>query len=163
MKRYARIEDIYILEIIEPMVNEIDEEIDINDRFHPDFVATLKEIPTGEDVKVGRTFVNGAFAAPIPVTLTADEIRANYEGAAQVMLDRFANSWGYDTIARAVGYVNSKSAKYKAEGQALSDWRDDVWTASETIDEAVEAGGPPPVDVNAFLAMLPAPPARPQV
>jgi len=163
MKRYARIDGISVVEIIEPMVDANDKEIDISTRFHPDFVATLREIPNGQNVRIGWTCVSSTFAEPEPVTLTPDEIRINYEAAAQVMLDEFAKTWGYDSCERMISYIGSANAQWDAEGRAGRQYRDDVWSAAHSIDVAVTGGAEPPANEAEFLAMLPTPPTRPTV
>jgi hypothetical protein len=161
MKTYARIDDGAVVEIIEPMTDNDGHEIQIENRFTAVTVSSLAVIPDGYDVQQGWTFVNGVFAAPVPVTPTADQIRASYEAAAQGMIDSFAKTWGYDSLERAAGYRGDPNPKYDAEATALFQWRSAVWTKSEQIDEAVRAGGAPPVDVSAYLAMLPSPPTKP--
>lgn len=161
MKTYARMEGNTAAEIIPPMADDDGNEIPIEDRFHSEIVATLLDVTDVEGIAPGWVRNGSSFSAPAPSIPTADDIRASYEAAAQAMLDSFAKTWGYDSLGRAATYANSKSAKYKAECDALSGWRDDVWTASESIDAAVRNGAEPPADVDAFLEMLPPPPERP--
>lgn len=81
---------------------------------------------------------------------------ATYNAAAQNLLDTTAQSWGYDNIISAVSYMTSNSPQYSADGTALSNWRDAVWTKAYTIE-----AGTLPATVNDFLVQLPAAPARP--
>jgi hypothetical protein len=67
MKTYARIESDQVVEIVVPMTDADDNEIPIEERFHPEIVATLVDITARPDVQVGWTYSNGAFAAPEPV------------------------------------------------------------------------------------------------
>ncbi|WP_125902736.1 hypothetical protein [Burkholderia multivorans] len=62
MKTYARIADGMVAEIIRPMADEDGNEIPIDQRFHPDLVATFVDItdmspqPSERDLYDGETF-----------------------------------------------------------------------------------------------------------
>ena len=79
-----------------------------------------------------------------------------FNNAAQHQIDEVAQSWGYDNMISAVSYVGSNNPQYAADGTALSNWRDAVWTKAYTIE-----AGTLPATVNDFLIQLPAAPARP--
>jgi len=54
-------------------------EVPISERFHPDFVATLVEIPAGVEVQEGYVYDNGQFSAPppyVPPPMSAAEVKA---------------------------------------------------------------------------------------
>ncbi len=68
MKTYARIEGDTVVEIIPPVVID-GEEIAVDRRYHPDFVATLVAVPAGATVAAGDKYVGGQFVLP-PVTPT---------------------------------------------------------------------------------------------
>lgn len=82
MKTYARIEDTVVVELIPSL--EIDgEEISIDRRYHPDFVATLVQVPEGAVVQEGDSYVDGQFGPPPPVVvppMTAEQARAQRDG-----------------------------------------------------------------------------------
>lgn len=63
MKTYARIDGDTVVEFILPVVIE-GEEIAIDRRYHPDFVATLVVVPAGAAVAVGDSYVGGQFGPP---------------------------------------------------------------------------------------------------
>jgi len=68
-----------------------------------------------------------------------------------------AQSWGYDSIESAVSYVTSSNAQYVKEAQAMSKWRDQVWAWAIPALASVQ----PNTTVGAFLATIPAVPAKP--
>jgi hypothetical protein len=83
------------------------------------------------------------------------------EVAAQAVLDAGALAWGFDSLVSAASYVTSKNAQRRADAIALVDWRDDLWDASAAIKSSVIAGTQSaPASIAAFLAALPAQPAR---
>jgi len=93
---------------------------------------------------------------------TPEQMRKMCSDAIDQHLDAFAQAWGYKTLERAAGYANSTNPKFKAEANALVAWRDAVWEFSEQMDAAILAGiQPAPESVEAFIATLPAAPARP--
>jgi hypothetical protein len=68
-----------------------------------------------------------------------------------------AQSWGYDSIESGVSYVTSSNAQYVKEAQVMSKWRDDVWAWAIPRLASVA----PNTTVGAFLATMPAMPAKP--
>jgi len=56
-----------VAEIILPVVDENDQEIPIELRFHPDIVATLVDVTSVAGIEQGWTYSNGTFSAPAPV------------------------------------------------------------------------------------------------
>jgi hypothetical protein len=88
----------------------------------------------------------------------APEILAAARAAAvaqvQARLDAHAQSWGYDSALSACSYAGSKKARFRAEAQAIMDWRDDTWAAVDANQNTVTSA-------EELLALLPAPPARP--
>ena len=60
--------------------------------------------------------------------------------AIQKHLDDKARERNYDGILSACSYATSTNLKFKAEGQALVEWRDLVWAACYSIQEQVLAG-----------------------
>jgi hypothetical protein len=112
----------------------------------------------------GYTIVNGALVPPAPPT--AAQVQAiqfaGFEQAVQVALDTFARTWGYTSIVSAASYAASTVAQYKAEATALITWRDAMWQAVASTEAAITAGTTPaPTTPAAFVALMPAAPARP--
>lgn len=81
--------------------------------------------------------------------------------AIQAVLDRHAQAWGYDSIFTGSTYAVSRKPKWRAEGQALADWRDDVWDKGYEIMAEVQAGRRSITSIPDLLALLPAAPDRP--
>lgn len=112
---------------------------------------------------VGKIIKADAEGKPVAVTvsLTPDQIRAQYEAAAQDILDSTAQSWGYDSVISAASYASSGVARYKAEADALIAWRDSLWQAAYNVEVSVQNGAAMPATAADFLAMLPPAPTRP--
>jgi hypothetical protein len=97
-----------------------------------------------------------AIAEPAP---TEAQVRASLIAAAQSHLDEYAQSWGYDDLRSAVTYVGDPYPRFNAEGLALRNWRSAVWA---WLDAQATQPLPDPLPTSAeFIALLPAPPARP--
>lgn len=79
--------------------------------------------------------------------------------AIQNLLNSTAAQWGYDDITSASTYLNSAIPQFKAEANALTAWRDNVWYQSGTIQ--LKPMAEQPATVDELLSMLPKPPARP--
>ena len=95
-----------------------------------------------------------------PPEPTEAEIRARYIRYAQAHLDACARTWGYDDIRSAVSYVGDPFPRFAAEGLALRNWRSAVWAF---LDGESAAPLPDPLPTREeFLALLPAPPVRPE-
>jgi hypothetical protein len=107
----------------------------------------------------GQEIVSDKGGNPLAVDrtpLSKEEQIKFYEFYAQTKLDDIAKSWGYDSLISAVSYTNSKNLQFKAEANALIDWRDAYWAEAYTIEM-----GPLPATAEAFFAMLPEAPTKP--
>ena len=108
----------------------------------------------------GKVLASDKSGLPIAVdpTYTNDQIIAQYNNAAQVNLDKVAKSWGYDSLVSAASYSGSSNPQFKAEAEALINWRDNYWSEAYTIE-----AGTLPATSDAFLALLPAAPTKPVI
>jgi len=84
---YARIENGLAVEIVEPMLDDDGNEVPIEDRFHPEIVATLIDI-TGvqPSPRQGWTFDGTNFAEYVPPPRASSEILATDTGVRDVLL-----------------------------------------------------------------------------
>ena len=95
---------------------------------------------------------------------TADQIAAQYEAKAQAALESLAKSWGYDSVISICSYSSSTVPQFKADADAFIEHRDSTWLAAQDVKVSVsKAGAPKPATAEAFLALLPAAPAKPVV
>ena len=80
MKTYAFVQRGKVVEIIPPVTDSDGEEIEIQDRYAPDFAAVMYDItkikPTPQ---TGWTYKDGLFAEPVPYQPTSEEILARNE------------------------------------------------------------------------------------
>lgn len=98
----------------------------------------------------------GAYVALDAAQLAARQVAAQAEAVrvVQARLDTQAQSWGYDNIFTACTYADEPAvAQFQAEGQALRAWRSSTWAVCYANVDAPS--------LDALLALLPAPPARP--
>lgn len=112
------------------------------DQLNPDYVEVMAWVAQGNTV------------APTPVD--PDQARAAAITAVQAHIDAQARAWGYDDIYTAVGYADEPAdPQFQAEGQALRRWRSLTWRRCWDVAASVAS-------VEELLALLPAPPARPE-
>lgn len=91
-----------------------------------------------------------------PPAPTREQTIVIYNRAVQNNLDFVAKSWGYDSMIAAVSYANSTNSQYKVEAEALISWRDSCWSMAYEIE-----AGKLPSSAEAFMALLPKAPAKP--
>jgi hypothetical protein len=138
MTTYARIDDGKVVEIIGPMANDDGDEIAIEDRFHPDIVASLVDV-TGTAVEVGWSYISGAFSAPVGPTL------ANLKAAQIATLSAACQAQIYAGFtSSALGTVHTYPAKDKDQvnlsGSVVASllpglpptWKTPFWCADST-------------------------------
>jgi hypothetical protein len=90
---------------------------------------------------------------PEPMPPTPDQQIKSLTNAVQRHMDAEAQKLGYDSLLSAVSYLYSSNARFQAEAQAFSAWRDAVWTH---CSELLAAGGeiPTETDLTAGLPVL---------
>ena len=161
MKTYARIENGTVMELLQTSG-------DITTMFHPSMVWV--DCTSNNLVSIGWSYTAGVFSAPpAPPGLTLEEALTMGETEIQAALDAFAGTWGYGNppgavgaIAQAITYMNSTNAQWKDEATALNSWRDAVWVWAATQQAAIQANpASMPATTAAFVAGMPATPARP--
>lgn len=80
MKIYAFVQREQVAEIILPVTDLDGKEIDIKDRFAPDFVAVMYDVTEMKPApKDGWTYRDGIFAEPVPYQPTTEEILGRNE------------------------------------------------------------------------------------
>lgn len=82
-------------------------------------------------------------------------LRRQYGAAVQRHLDAPAIALDYESILSIISYAGSKNAKYRLHAQVMGDWRDDVWTKVDEIQDAVIAGRRSMPTEAGLLAELP--------
>lgn len=80
----------------------------------------------------------------------------DYTNAIQAQLDATARERNYDSIQTAVTYRGDPNPQYAAEGEALFNWRSEVWTyATEQLSAVKQGERAAPASVSAFITELP--------
>lgn len=105
--------------------------------------------------------------APPPTPTPEQYMQFSIQAAAsqlQQILDAASQAWGYDNVVSAISYLSSASPKFRAEAQAMLEWRDQVWSWAETLEVDVQNGIKTlPATMAEFLSQMPPSPARPNV
>lgn len=105
-----------------------------------------------------------AITIPAAIIVTAEEkaarqraaLKLAMEAAIQRHLDATAALRSYDGIQTAVTYRDDPNPQFAAEGQALFEWRSEVWTYATAELAKVEGGERSVPSVAAFIGELPA-------
>jgi len=84
-----------------------------------------------------------------------DALLAQFSSAIQSHLDTKARERDYDDMWSAITYRDDPNPQFAAEGQALFEWRSDVWTYATTELARVTAGEREIPTVEEFLVELP--------
>jgi hypothetical protein len=93
---------------------------------------------------------------PPPPPISVDERIGKLSAAVQRHLDVKAQSFGYDSIAAAVGYADEPAvARFQNEGRALRAWRSLVWAACYDLLERYRAGEADEPTAAELIATLP--------
>jgi hypothetical protein len=130
--------------------------IEITDEQHQELIISQSQ------GKIISTDKSGNPVAIDPPDPTQDQIFSSFESATKTMIDAFCKTWGYDSILSAASYSTSKNLQYANESDALTNWRDAVWTSYINLVASVKSGLTPiPTSIESFLSTLPAKPARP--
>lgn len=120
-------------------------------------------IPPDADTLDAREFRAAVAADP---SCVADEpappmTEAAAIAAIQQRLDAQAKAWGYDSALSAASYATSNRSRFRAEGEAIRDWRDATWERGYEILAQAQAGQIAVSSIPELLALLPAAPDRP--
>lgn len=105
-------------------------------------------------IDAGWTDITGSW----PPAPTKEQNDMRLLGAVTPVLTKGARKWGYDSIESGASYINSTNAQYKADAEALIQWRDAVWVWALQAIKTAPANQTP----EQFLQGMPAQPAQPQ-
>lgn len=96
---------------------------------------------------------------PLPVPeLTFDQLVAMYEPALEQWMLQTVRQNGYDSILSCISYIHSSNTVWKADAQAVIDWRDALWTAAYAYRNSLNGVVPSPVPtIEQIIAQLPQP------
>lgn len=123
---------------------------EIAGRYHPDFIASLVDIP--DHVKINWYVVDGQWLERLPPPPpTADD----YAAAIQSHVDATAKARGYADGVALAGYSTSTVPAWAAEAQAFIGWRDSVWLYAYLELSQVQSGQKPPQAIADFVGNLP--------
>ena len=167
MKKYARILNNTVVEIILPMLDADDIEVPVEDRFHADFVNMLIDITNIlPEPSEHWVCIDGVFSAPTTGISVDEQLLAN-EAAVQGVLDAKAKERGYASIVAACAYASTAvilgtdevsllREKFRVEGCALQLWMSSTWAVVHLAQqEAIDANDPCLVQAD-VIALIPA-------
>ena len=147
MKRYARLSDDVVSEVI-----EIVDEVDIRDLTPPGYVW----VAAPDEVKDGWTFVDGQFIPPDIVPVDRAAAMAEKWLVVQALMDSQATAWGYESLASAITYADEPAVpRFQEQGRALRAWRSRVRERFLEIQDQVIAKQRPVPSDSAFLNDMP--------
>lgn len=89
-----------------------------------------------------------------------DDIKRSVDDIVYSYVDEkfYSNRHGYDSLSSIFTYLHSKVDKWRAEAQAISDWRDDCYLkAYDMMNKAIEAGEQIPKSTDIIAALPPFP------
>ena len=92
--------------------------VQISDKVHAEL---LEAQSNGKVIQADK---KGNPVALDPQKPSVEQLIAQYEKDAQINLDAVAKSWGYDSLVSAASYSGSSNPQFKAEAEALINWRD---------------------------------------
>lgn len=105
----------------------------------------------------------------VPVIKPAFTVK-QCEDLVQARLNEIAGSWGYTgdggsgSIISALTYLGSNVPRFKAEAEALRDWRDQMWVwASQQLLKYMSGEMEVPTSEEALRNLMPPPPVRPDL
>lgn len=107
-----------------------------------------------QKIDAGWTDITGNW----PLVPTLAETQTQLSAAVTMAVNKGAQKWGYDSIESGVSYANSANAQYKADAEALIQWRDSVWGWAIPALQAVTPGE----SAATFLQSMPQQPVQPQ-
>jgi len=119
---------------------------------HEDLMTQVRD-DAPDDVGVNWLFDGGNYVMPPPPPPPSIE---DYRVAIGGALDDKAKERDYDNIVSACSYANSTNAKFKAEANALSVWRDQVWEYAAQQLALVVSGQIEQPTIDDFIESLPA-------
>ena len=82
-------------------------------------------------------------------------IQKQLTDAVQRVLDKKAQELNYDSCLSVCSYINTKIAKFDAEGEAFRVWRSAVWAKGYEILDLVKSGEMAIPSEEELIAMLP--------
>lgn len=97
----------------------------------------------------------------VPLTRTSLELAtARITGEILRRLDAGVKEWGYTNMLSALSYITSTVTAWAEEAVLFQAWRDAVWNWAIPKMNALVEGEP--LDIDAFMADMPAAPKRPK-
>lgn len=108
-----------------------------------------------ETLEDGSEIWHEATETLMPFQSSAEQVISSLSAAIQQHLDAWAQTRGYDGILSACTYATSKVPRFKTEGQAAVNARDEVWSAAYTLLEEVQSGAKPMPTMDEVIATLP--------
>lgn len=148
MKRYARISEGVVLEVM-----EIVDEVDIGDLTPPGYVW----MAAPDEVTDGWAFIEGRFIQPATAPEDYADVMAAKWLVVQAFMDSKAKAWGYESLASAITYADEPIVpRFQEQGRALRAWRSRVRERFLDISDHVFAKQRPVPSDASLLNDIPA-------
>ena len=103
------------------IVSEIIESDDIDNQYHPDFVAQL--VKCDKSVCVGMAYDGKKFVEVVSQNPVIDKAVEQYAAIdAHIAVNIKSNGYDYDNIGELAAYMFSNIDNYRVEARAIFDW-----------------------------------------
>ena len=102
----------------------------------------------------GEYFVVEAVPEPEPPTVE-EKIKALTDAIQKFMDDKVHSERGYDDVFTAISYINSTNRRFATEARQVLEWRDAIWTLSNSLLAQFKAGAIPEMTAEEVIAKFP--------
>lgn len=95
------------------------------------------------------------FIEPPILIKSAEDIKAEFNSAIQLFIDKQAKLKEYESALHCASYINSTNPQWQQEAQTFVAWRDAVWLYAYSELALIQSGEKPLPAIQQFLDGLP--------